>query len=438
MPTDGSCGTNTTNCQHKTRVFLTRIGVHVSIDFSYRANRMDAANSSTVCATRKTSLNALHRRLGAKMVNFSGWDMPVEYPSTGGLVCEHKAVRGSVGLFDVSHMGDIRIHSGRKPGGALQAVQHLSMNDASQLAIGQAHYSALLYPQGTFVDDVIVHRLGEGDFLLVINAGTREKDVNWVRENTKSFDCMVEDLSDFYTQLAIQGPRAAEVLQKLTDVSLSSMKHYWLTHGTVCGLKNVLIARTGYTGEDGFEIYVPSEQATSDKVWAAVMEAGREFGIIPCGLGARNTLRLEAKMALYGHEISETINVWEAGLDRYCKMEKGDFIGRAALQRAKAAGLKRTLVGLEMVDRGIARDEYRCLNESGEPIGIITSGSPSPTLGKNIALAYVPPSMSAMGTPIYIEIRSQRCKAQIVPTPFYKRTKKSAVREPVSSSAKPA
>src|SRR5216684_1619833 len=300
---------------------------------------MEAANSPTVCETRKTPLNALHRRLGAKMVNFGGWDMPVEYPATGGLVAEHKAVRGGVGVFDVSHMGDIRIRSGRVPGGALAAVQHISMNDASQLAIGQAHYSAMLYPQGTFVDDVIVHRLGQDDFLLVINAGTRQKDIDWVRQNTKDFDCVVEELSETYTQLAIQGPRAVDVLQKLTDANLSSIKNYWFTHRTVCGLKNVLIARTGYTGEDGFEIYVPSDKATSEEVWAQVMEAGQQFGIVPCGLGARNTLRLEAKMALYGHEISDKINVWEAGLDRYCKMEKGDFIGRAALERAKSAGL---------------------------------------------------------------------------------------------------
>ena len=360
------------------------------------------------------------------MVNFGGWDMPVEYPATGGLVAEHKAVRSSVGVFDVSHMGDIRIRTGHAPGGALAAVQHLSMNDAAKLAIGQAHYSAMLYPEGTFVDDVIVHRLGEDDYLLVINAGTREKDINWVRENTNGFDCVVEDLSDAYTQLAIQGPHAQEVLQKLTDANLTVIKNYWFKHGTVCGLKNMLIARTGYTGEDGFEIYVPSDTATSEMVWKKVMEAGREFGIIPCGLGARNTLRLEAKMALYGHEISDKINVWEAALDRYCKMEKGDFIGRAALERAKAAGLTRALVGLEMVDRGIARDEYCCCNESGEPIGVITSGSPSPTLCKNIALAYVPPAMAALGTPIYVQIRAQKCKAQVVATPFYKRPKKAA------------
>src|SRR5215469_7186620 len=387
---------------------------------------MDPSTTLRMSELRKTPLNALHRRLGAKMVNFGGWDMPVEYPASGGLIAEHKVVRSSVGVFDVSHMGDIRIRRSNNPGGALPAVQHITMNDASKLAIGQAQYSAMLYPEGTFVDDVIVHRLGEDDFLLVINAGTREKDISWVRENTKRFDCVVEDLSDAYTQLAIQGPRAAEVVQKLTDADLNSIKNYWFTHGTVCGLKNTLIARTGYTGEDGFEIYVPCDVSTSERVWNQVMDAGRGFGIIPCGLGCRNTLRLESKMALYGHEISEKINVWEAGLDRYCKMEKGDFVGRAALERAKAAGLTRTLVGIEMIDRGIARDEYYCCNEAGERIGVVTSGSPSPTLGKNIALAYVLPPYSAIGTTLFVDIRGQKCKAQVVPTPFYKRPKKYA------------
>jgi aminomethyltransferase len=387
---------------------------------------MESSTTPVLGALRKTPLNATHRKLGAKMVDFGGWDMPVEYPSSGGLMAEHKAVRGSVGVFDVSHMGDIHIKSGRRPGGALQAVQHISMNDASLLAIGQAHYSAMLYPDGTFVDDVIVHRLGEDDYLLVINAGTREKDINWVRENTKQFDCVVEELSDAYTQLAIQGPRAIDVMRKLTDANLSEIKNYWFTHGTVCGLQDTLIARTGYTGEDGFEIYVPSDVATSERVWEEVLEAGREFGIVPCGLGSRNTLRLESKMALYGHEISESINVWEAGLDRYCKMEKGDFIGRAALARARLSGPTRTLVGLEMIERGIARDGYCCCDEAGKVVGIVTSGSPSPTLGKNIALAYLPPALSAMGTTILVEIRSQKAKAQVVPAPFYKRTRKAA------------
>jgi len=385
---------------------------------------MESVNSPANIALRKTPLNALHRRLGAKMVNFGGWDMPVEYPTGGGLIAEHRVVRGSVGLFDVSHMGDIRIGSAKKAGGALAAVQQITMNDASKLAIGQAQYSAMLYPEGSFVDDVIVHRLGEDDYLLVINAGTREKDVSWVRQNTGNLDCTVEDLSDKFTQLAIQGPRAPEVLSTLTDAKLENLKNYWFTHGAVCGLPNTLIARTGYTGEDGFEIYVPSDVATGERVWNAVMEAGKAYGILPCGLGARNTLRLEAKMALYEHEISDRINVWEAGLDRYCKLEKGDFIGRAGLERARTAGLQRTLVGLEMVERGIARDGYRCMNENGEVIGVVTSGSPSPTLGKNIALAYVPPAYSPLGSAVYVEIRQQKCKAQVVATPFYKRMKK--------------
>ncbi len=375
---------------------------------------------------RKTALNAMHRRLGARMVNFGGWDMPVEYPANGGLIAEHKAVRNGVGVFDVSHMGDIRIRTGKTPGGGLAAVQHLSMNDAAKLAIGQAQYSAMLYPQGTFVDDVIVHRMGEDDFLFVINAGTREKDISWVRENTKEMDCVVEDYSDAYTQLAIQGPRAVDVVKKLTDVNLDGIKNYWFTHGTVCELPCRLIARTGYTGEDGFEIYVPSDVETSETVWSTVIEAGKEFGILPCGLGARNTLRLEAKMALYGHEISENINVWEAGLDRYCKMEKRDFIGRAALGKLSAAGLKRELVGLQVMERGIARDEYKVFDAAGEEVGVITSGSPSPTLRANIALAYVPPALAALGTNLFVEVRAQRVKALVVPTPFYKRARKSA------------
>jgi aminomethyltransferase len=386
---------------------------------------MDSGNSPANSVLRKTALNALHKRLGAKMVNFGGWDMPVEYPCSGNLMCEHRAVRSGVGVFDVSHMGDIRIHGAKRPGGALAAVQHLTMNDASKLAIGQAQYSAMLYPEGTFVDDVIVHRLGEDDYLLVINAGTREKDISWVRENTKGMDCVVEDLSDAYTQLAIQGPQAVDVLQKLTDAKLDTVKNYWFTHGTVCGLPSTLIARTGYTGEDGFEIYVPSDVATSERVWNEVFAAGKEFGILACGLGARNTLRLEAKMALYEHEISDKIDVWEAGLDRYCHLEKGAFIGRDALVKLKSAGVKRALVGLEMVDRGIARDGYRCLDENGNEIGVVTSGSPSPTLGKNIALAYVPPGMTALGTAIFVEIRSQRCKAVVVGTPFYKRARRA-------------
>jgi aminomethyltransferase len=370
-------------------------------------------------AARKTALNAVHRKMGAKMVAFNGWDMPVEYPATGGLVAEHMAVRTGVGIFDVSHMGDIRLVGPQ----ALAAVQHVSMNDASRLAIGQAQYSALLYPQGTFVDDVIVHRLGEDDYLLVINAGTREKDFAWVRDHTRQFDCRVADLSDDYTQVAIQGPKAHLLLAKLTDANLAEVKGYWFTHATVCGLKNVLIGRTGYTGEDGFEIYVPSDQATSAMVWNAVLEAGKEWGAIACGLGARNTLRLEAKMPLYGHEISDTINVWEAGLDRYCKTEKPEFIGREALLALKSAGTAKVLAGLEMTGRGIARDGYRVLDIEGAEIGYVTSGSPAPFLKKNIALVYIPPACAAIGTALQVEVRGQGVTAQIVATPFYKRPK---------------
>lgn len=370
-------------------------------------------------ALRKTALNATHRRLGAKMVDFGGWDMPVEY---SGLISEHMAVRTGVGVFDVSHMGDIQL---RGPN-SLAAVQRISMNDASKLKEGQAHYSALLYPTGTFVDDVVVHKFSENDYLLVINAGTREKDVNWVRQNVGHMHGVhVADYSDLYTQLAIQGPKAIEVLRKLTDRDLDSIRNYWFTWGTVCGLHNTLIARTGYTGEDGFEIYVPSDVPTSERVWNEVLEAGREFGILPCGLGARNTLRLESAMALYGHEISDEINVFEAGLDRYAKLDKGDFIGREALEAIRAAGgPKRRLAGLEMVDRGIARDGYAVLSPDGRKIGTVASGSPAPFLKKNIALAHLPLEFTAPGTEIAVEIRSQPVKAVVVPTPFYKRPKK--------------
>jgi aminomethyltransferase len=375
----------------------------------------------TTPAVRKTALNAVHRKLGAKMVDFNGWDMPVEYPSSGGIIAEHMAVRTGVGIFDVSHMGDIRLAGPD----ALTAVQHISMNDASRLAVGQAQYSALLYPKGTFVDDVIAHRLGDEEYLLVINAGTREKDFSWVRDNTRQFNCKVENLSDDYTQIAIQGPKGVDVLRKLTDADLDSVKFYWVTRGTVCGLKNILIARTGYTGEDGFEIYIPSDEQTSAGVWHEVLATGKEFGAVPCGLGARNTLRLEAKLPLYGHEISDTINVWEAGLDRFCKMEKPGFVGREALEKAKANAVTRTLIGLEMTDRGIARDGYRILNIRGQEIGYVTSGSYAPFLKKNIALACVPPEFSALGGELLVEIRGQGVKAKVVPTPFYKKPKKN-------------
>ena len=374
-------------------------------------------------ALKKTALNATHRALKARMVDFGGWDMPVEYPCPGGgLIAEHLAVRTGVGLFDVSHMGEIQFR-GR---GSLAAVQHITMNDASRLKDGQAHYSALLTPEGTFVDDILVHRLSENDYLLVVNAGTKDKDYAWIRQQISGFPGIhLSDYSGYYSQLALQGPRAQETLQKLTKVDLAAIKNYWFTWGTVAGIPNVMIARTGYSGEDGFEVYIPSDEATSVNMWNALLEAGAEFGIRPCGLGARNTLRLEAGMSLYGHEISEEINVLEAGLTHWLKMDKGSFIGREALEAVQASGgPKRRIIGLEMVERGIGRDGYSVLSLDGDVIGQVTSGSPAPFLKTNIAMALVPAAVAASGTDVFVDVRGNRVRAKQVAIPFYKRPKK--------------
>ena len=372
---------------------------------------------------KKTPLNATHRALKAKMVDFGGWDMPVEYPGPGGgLMAEHLAVRNAVGLFDVSHMGEIQF---RGPG-SLAAVQHITMNDASRLKDGQAHYSALLTPEGTFVDDILVHRLSPNDYLLVVNAGTKDTDYAWIRRQVGSFPSVhISDYSPYYSQLALQGPKALATLQKLTKTDLAAIKNYWFTFGTVAGVPNVMIARTGYSGEDGFEVYLPSDEPTTVKVWNEILAAGEEFGIRPCGLGARNTLRLEAGMALYGHEISDSINVFEGNLDRWLKLDKGDFIGRQALLDIQTAGgPARKVIALEMVERGIARDGYPVLNLDGEPIGVVTSGSPSPFLKTNIAFALVPTAVAKSGEDVLVQVRpNQTARAKQVPTPFYKRPK---------------
>ena len=384
---------------------------------------MSTPAAPVASALKKTALNATHRALKAKMVDFGGWDMPVEYPGPGGgLIAEHIAVRTAVGLFDVSHMGEIQF---RGPG-SLAAVQHITMNDASRLKDGQAHYSALLTPQGTFVDDILVHRLSDNDYLLVVNAGTKDKDYAWIRQQVGGFPGIhLSDYSSHYSQLALQGPRAVETLQKLTKVDLAGIKNYWFTWGQVAGIHNVLIARTGYSGEDGFEVYIPSDEATTVKMWNALLDAGSEFGIRPCGLGARNTLRLEAGMSLYGHEISEEINVLEAGLTHFLKMEKGDFIGRDALAQVQAeGGPKRKIIGLAMIDRGIGRDGYSVHSLNGEPIGTVTSGSPAPFLKTNIAMALVPAAVAASGSDVIVECRANKVRAKQVPIPFYKRPKK--------------
>jgi aminomethyltransferase len=372
---------------------------------------------------KKTALNATHRALKAKMVDFGGWDMPVEYPCPGGgLIAEHMAVRTGVGLFDVSHMGEIQF---RGPG-SLAAVQHITMNDASKLKDGQAQYSALLTPEGTFVDDILVHRLSENDYLLVVNAGTKDNDYAWIRRQVGTWPSIhLSDYSSYYSQLALQGPRALQTLQKLTKVDLAAIKNYWFTWGTVAGVPNVMIARTGYSGEDGFEVYIPADQPTSEKMWNAMMEAGEEFGIRPCGLGARNTLRLEAGMPLYGHEISDEINVLESFVDRWLKLDKGEFLGREALLSVRAnGGPQRKVIALEMVDRGIGRDGYSVLDLEGKDIGKITSGSPAPFLKTNIAFALVPASVAASGADVLVQVRANQVRARQVPMPFYKRPKK--------------
>jgi aminomethyltransferase len=372
---------------------------------------------------QKTALNEVHRALKAKMVDFGGWDMPVEYPGAGGgLIAEHLAVRTAVGLFDVSHMGEIEF---RGPG-ALAAVQHLTMNDAARLKDGQAHYSALLNPQGCFVDDLLVHRIAADNYLLVVNAGTKDKDFSWITEHTSGFpDVEISDRSAEYSQIAVQGPRALETLQKLTAVDLAAIRNYWFTWGQVAGVADVLITRTGYTGEDGFELYLPANEAVTAKMWNDLLAAGAEFSIRPCGLGARNTLRLEAGMSLYGHEISDSINVFEAGLERWLKLDKGEFIGRDALLAVPAAGgPSRKIVALEMIERGIARDGYPVLNLTGQEIGTITSGSPAPFLKTNIAFALLPAPVAASGEDVLVQVRANAVRARQLPLPFYKRARK--------------
>lgn len=361
---------------------------------------------------KQTALNAAHRRLGAKMVDFSGWDMPVQYAGT---MDEHLAVRQAAGIFDVSHMGEIEIIGPQ----ALNFVQHITTNDASKLADGQAHYSALTYPNGTFVDDVLVHRLGPEHFLLCVNAGNTPKDYEWIRSHASDFNAEAVNTSDRYTQLAIQGPHALAILQQLTDTDLSAIKYYWFTRGKVDGVP-AIIARTGYTGEDGFEIYFDPNE--SEHIWNKLLEVGKSHGLMPCGLAARNTLRLEAKMALYGHDIDDTTSVLEADLGWIVKLNKGDFIGRDVLAAQKEQGLTRKLIGFEMIDRGIARDGYPIFIND-QQVSHVGSGSPAPHLKKNIGLAYLPIEHTAIGTRFEVDVRGRRVAAEVVPTPFYKRSK---------------
>ncbi|MCX6549262.1 MAG: glycine cleavage system aminomethyltransferase GcvT [Acidobacteria bacterium] len=362
----------------------------------------------------KTPLNAAHRALNAKMVDFGGWDMPVQYPA--GILAEHEAVRTRAGLFDVSHMGEIRV----KGPGALALIEHLTPNAVYQLVIGQIHYTAFLYENGTFVDDLLVYREGDEEFLLVVNAGNCDKDFAWVQTHAPAFDCTVVNESPATGQIALQGPRSLAILQPLTETPLEPIGYYFFTHGQVAGVP-CLISRTGYTGEDGFELYCAA--ADAPKVWDAVMAAGTPHGLLPAGLGCRNTLRLECKMALYGHEIDDTIHALEAGLGWIVKLDKGSFIGRDALLAAKAAPAHRKLVGFKTLEkRDIARDHMPVVKD-GATVGFVTSGAPSPTCGINLGLAYVPTDQAVLGGRIQIEIRGRAVEAEIIKTPFYKRQK---------------
>jgi aminomethyltransferase len=360
---------------------------------------------------QQTSLNQTHRACNAKMVDFGGWDMPVQY---SGLIDEHNTVRNSVGLFDVSHMGEIEVTGPE----AEKLVDHVSTNNAAKLKIGQAHYSGLLYEHGGFVDDILVHRVSPTHFFICVNAANQQKDFDHITAHN-TFEAEVIYASENYAQIAIQGPKGLATLQKLTQTDLAPIKYYWFQDGEVSGTA-ARIARTGYTGEDGFEIYI--DPAEAPRIWNELLEAGSEFAIKPCGLGARNTLRLESKMALYGHEIHASINPLEAGLSWIVKLDKPDFIGREALLKQKEKGLTRTLVGFEMRGRGIGRDGYEVLADN-TPAGWVTSGSPAPTLNRNIGLCYLPLEFSRPGQKIQVVVRNQPVDAEVVETPFYKRSK---------------
>jgi aminomethyltransferase len=360
---------------------------------------------------RKTPLNARHRSLGARMVDFGGWDMPVEY---SGIVDEHMAVRTRGGLFDVSHMGQIEI-AGRD---ALKGVQHVTSNDASRLATGQAQYSALTTPEGTFVDDVLTYRLAGDHYMLVVNASNIVKDFRWITEHVADLgDVVAVNTSSRYALIAIQGPAARDVLQTLTGVNLGEIKYYWFTTGEVAGVAGT-ISRTGYTGEDGFEVFVPP--ASAERVWDAMLQAGRAAGILPAGLGARDTLRLEAAMRLYGNDIDDTTTVLEADLGWIVGWQKDDFIGADALRRQKADGVTRRLVGFEVLDRAIARHGYDVYLD-GRKAGVVTSGTQTPYVKKAIGMAYLPVDRTETGTQFEIDVRGRRVRAQVVPMPFYKR-----------------
>jgi len=365
---------------------------------------------------KKTPLNSAHRALGGKMVDFGGWHMPVQY--SAGVIAEHLRTRDFAGLFDVSHMGEIHVDGAD----AIDFVNSITTNDVAKLVDGQAHYSALTNETGGVIDDLLVYRFAENKLLLVVNASTQDNDWEWISSRRNDFDVDLRHASIEYCQIAIQGPKAMEILQRLTETDLSRIKYYHFTTGEVDGVP-AIISRTGYTGEDGFEVYADASKA--EQLWNKMLETGSfgdENGILPAGLAARNTLRLESAMSLYGHELGEDISPLEAGLGWICKLDKGEFVGRDALQKLKDDGLKRKLVGFEMTDKGIGRDGFD-VYVADEKVGYVTSGSPAPYLKKNIGLAFLPIEFANIGQEIKIDVRGKHLAAVIVPIPFYKREK---------------
>jgi len=366
---------------------------------------------------RTSALNDEHLAAGGRMVPFAGYSLPVQYTS---LTEEHTAVRTTAGLFDVSHMGEVFVRGA----GAFDFVQRVSCNDHSKMVVGRAQYTGLMYPEGTFVDDMLVHKMADDEYLLVVNAANRLKDVEYLQGLvTDSQNVEVVDRSDDYAQMAIQGPLAREILAPLTETDLGAIKYYRFVFGEVVGRK-ALVARTGYTGEDGFEVY--SAPADAPQIWRALLEEGRPKGLLPAGLGARDTLRFEAGMCLYGNDIDETTTPLEAGLGWIVKLDKGDFIGRDVLESQQQEGLERRLVGFEVVGRGIARHGYPVfLDESGsDAVGQVTSGTQSPTVGKALGMVYLPTTAADVGSEFYVGVRSRRVAARVVELPFYSRKKK--------------
>jgi aminomethyltransferase len=364
----------------------------------------------TAAELKRTPLHDRHVALGARMVEFGGWEMPVQY---SGIADEHNAVRNAAGLFDISHMGEFEV----KGKDALAFLQHVVTQDVAAIGEGQANYALLCRPDGGIVDDIFIYNLPDG-YLVVVNASNIEKDFAWMLDQIGGFDVVFTNISDRASMLALQGPKAEAILAKATDLDVANLPFHGVATGMLLGDIPALIARTGYTGEDGFELFVDDDNA--ERLWDGLLKLGEGDGLKPCGLGARDSLRFEAGLALYGHEIADDINPYEAKLGWVVKLGKGGFVGHEALARIKQEGLRRKLAGFEMVGRGIARGGYEIRSADGAPIGFVTTGMPSPTLGKNLGLGYVPSELAAEGSEFDVIVRDKPVRARVVKTPFYK------------------